>query len=247
MTEFGNKGEDLGMKNNDLGLLFTKTGRKAIQNRKMTASSKAKICNILDKRLPVLLKDLHLIAKSEDLKAWREIKKYQFNSEFSQIAKAFEEISGSEFNKIHMDRIRITKNSYGTKLFWKEIITHDRILDHHWKKSKPYYSDRIFQPTNILRGLKESQKTKELLMKANNFDIIPSQEENAIDKKTIITIIESIDKKTLKNSKCKTCGFKFSPHCPICQKRNHRKFQKIIKGRRLSEYVWFQNINTSSY
>jgi len=246
MTEFGNNGEDLGVKNTGSGLL-TPSERKVLRSRKMTSSTKAKICSNLDKRLSRFLGDLYLIAESEDLRVWREIKKYQFNSEFSQIAKVFEEIAGSEFNKIYLDRIRITKNSYGTKLFWKEIITPDRILDHHWKKSKPYYSDRIFQPTNILRGLKESQKTKELLMKANNFDIIPSQEENAIDKKTIITIIESIDKKTSKNSKCKTCGFKFSPHCPTCQKRNHRKFQKIIKGRRLSEYVWFQNINTSSY
>jgi len=246
MTEFGNNGEDLGVKNTGSGLL-TPSERKVLRSRKMTSSTKAKICSNLDKRLSRFLVDLYLIAESEDLRVWREIKKYQFNSEFSQIAKVFEEIAGSEFNKIYLDRIRITKNSYGTKLFWKEIITPDRILDHHWKKSKPYYSDRIFQPTNILRGLKESQKTKELLMKANNFDIIPSQEENAIDMKTIITIIESIDKKTSKNSKCKTCGFKFSPHCPTCQKRNHRKFQKIIKGRRLSEYVWFQNINTSSY
>jgi sugar-specific transcriptional regulator TrmB len=103
---------------------------------------------------------------------------------------------------------------------------------------KKYAKSRQFR-LDFKRNLKK--------MRQKSFDIIPSQEENAIDKKTIITIIESIDKKTSKNSKCKTCGFKFSPHCPTCQKRNHRKFQKIIKGRRLSEYVWFQNINTSSY
>lgn len=245
MTNSGNNGENSGTKNEEFGLLFTKTGRKEIKTREMTASSKAKICNILDKRLPVLMEDLNLIAKSEDLKAWREFKKFQFNSEFSKLARIFEDIAGSEFNKIYVDRIKITKKLEGTKLFWKEIISPGRILDHHWKKNKPYYSDRIFQHTHILRGLKESRKTKELLMKANDLDIMPTKKEDALDKKTIISIIESINKETSKNSKCKTCGFKFSPRCPTCKKRNHKKFKRMIKGKPLGKYMWIQNLDAN--
>lgn len=227
--------------------ILTEAEKINIKSGKISSKSKSKLYHKLDQRFEALIEDLYLISKSDTLKIWRQLKKYQYNSDLLKLAKIFEDLAGSEFTRIYLDKIRSSKNSKGNKVFWLEASRQDKILDRVWKKKKPYYSEKLFQPTNVLRGSKETKKIKDLLMEAYNMKIIPIQEKNAIEKKTIQAIIESIKRKTLKNSKCKTCGFKYSPKCPTCRKRMNNKFQKKIEGKPLTEYVMIQNIDSNSY
>ena len=48
-------------------------------------------------------------------------------------------------------------------------------------------------------------------------------------------------------SRCKTCGFRYSPKCPDCRKRFHNQFKDMMKDKYLNEYVMFQNIGTNSF
>jgi len=230
--------------------ILTETEQKNIKSGKMNSKVKSKLYSKLDQRLSALIDDLDLIAKSETLRTWRQLKKYQFNSEFSKLAKIFEDLAGSEFTKIYLDRIHSYKNSKGKKIYWLEKSSSDRILDKLWKKKKPYYSERIFHPENILRGLKESKITKELLIQAYYLRLIPLRKEEAREIKIIQKMIEAKKRKTAKKKrmpKCKTCGYRYSAKCPECRKRFHNKFKYMLNEMNPNEYVMFQSINTNSY
>jgi len=230
--------------------LLSEADRRNIKSGKMSSTSKSRLYNKLDERLPALMDDLNLIAKSKTLETWRILKKYEYKSEFSKLAKIFEDISGTEFKKIYLERICSSKNSKGKKVFWLEKFSPERILDRLWKKKKPYYSEKIFQPKNILKGSRESRKTKELLMEAYFLQLIPFEKQKAIERKMIQKIIESKKRKAAKKKKmprCKTCGFIYSPKCPDCKKRFHNQFKDMIKDKQFNEYVMFQNVDTNSF
>ena len=245
-----NKGKKLRRKNTERKAILTEAERRNLKSGYMSSVSKSKLYNKLDPRISALVDDLNLIAKSEILETWRQLKKYEYNSEFSKLATIFEELSGSEFKKIYLDRIRTTKNTKGKKTYWLEISPSDHILDKLWKKKKPYYSERIFHPENVLRGLKETPMTKELLMEAYYLRLIPLHKKDSVEKKTIQRVIESKKRKAAKKKKmpkCKTCGYRYSAKCPDCRRRSHKKFTDMLKEITLDEHVRFQKINTNSY
>jgi len=248
MATLTNKGNNSRSKRTKREALLSEAQRKKIRSREMSSSEKSDIYRNLDEKLPALLDDLNIIAKSKTLDTWRKLKKYQFRSDFSKLAKIFEDIAGSEFTKIYLDRIRWGKNSKGKKVFWLEISPSDKILDRMWKKKKPYYSEKIFRPENILTGSKETKKTKELLMEAYYLKLLPFHKKEGLERKKIQKILESKKKKVSKKSpKCKTCGFRYSPKCPVCRERFHNKFKDIMKDTRLNEYLMVQKINTKDY
>jgi len=242
------KGEKSRRKRTERKAILTETEREDIRSRKMNSKSKSRLYSKLDQRLSTLVDDLNLLTKSKTLWTWRELKKYQYNSDFSKLGKIFEDLAGSEFTKIYLDRIRSAKNSNEKKVFWLEMSPSVHILDKLWKKKKPYYSEKIFRPGNVLRGLKESKKTRDLLMKAYYSNLIPLHQEKGLERKTIQKILESKRKKeTKKKSKCKTCGHIYSHKCPDCRKRYHNEFQEKLKGMRPNEYLQFQSVKTDSY
>jgi len=183
MATLTNKGNNSRSKRTKREALLSEAQRKKIRSREMSSSEKSDIYRNLDEKLPALLDDLNIIAKSKTLDTWRKLKKYQFRSDFSKLAKIFEDIAGSEFTKIYLDRICSDKNSEGKKVFWLEISPSDKILYRMWKKKKPYYSEKIFRPENILRRSKETKKTKELLMEAYYFNLLPFHKEEGLDRK----------------------------------------------------------------
>lgn len=220
--------------------ILTEAEKINIKSGKISSKSKSKLHHKLDQRFEALIEDLYLISKSDTLKIWRQLKKYQYNSDLSKLAKIFEDFAGSEFTRIYLDKIRSSKNSKGNKVFWLEASLSEKILDKLWKKKKPYYTERIFNPENILRGLKESKKTRDMLMEAYNLKIIPLNAREGIERKNLQKSLEP--KKKIK-IKCKTCGYVNSPKCLDCRKRNHNKFQEIVKGMQPNEYQQFQSID----
>jgi len=233
-------GRKLIRKKSERKAILTEAEKINIRSGKISSKSKSKLHHKLDQRLEALIEDLYLISKSDTLKIWRQLKKYQYNSDFSKLAKIFEDLAGSEFTRIYLDKIRYSKNSKGKKVFWLEASPSKRILDKLWKKKKPYYNERIFNPENILRGLKKSKKTRNMLMKAYNLKIIPLNAREGIERKNLQ---KSLEPKKKKKIICKTCGYVNSPKCPDCRKRNHNKFQEIVKGMQPNEYQQFQSID----
>ena len=229
--------------------ILTEAETRNIKSGKMSSKSKSKLYSKLDKRLSALVEDLYLLAENEiTLGTWRQLKKYEYNSDFSKLAKIFEDLAGSDYTKIYLDKIHSAKNSEGKKTYWLEKASKGPILNKLWKKKRPYYTERIFHVEYIFRGLNDSRKTKELLKKAYHLQLIPFKKQNAITIKTIQKKIESAKRKTIKKMpRCKTCGYRYSLKCPDCKKRFHNKFQKKLKFMRPNEYVQFQSVKTDSF
>ena len=233
-------------RNTERKAILTKAERENIMSGKMSSALKSKLYNKLDPRISALVDDLNIIVNSEIMETWRQVKKYQYGSEFAELAKIFEDLAGAEFKKIYLDHIRCDKNSKGKKVFWLEQRSSERILDKFEKKKKPYYSDRIFHPSYILRGLKETKDTKNLLIQAYVLKLIPTQKQKALKKEQIQKKIETEKRKIVKNeeiSKCKRCGFRYSAKCTHCKERIDKKFKNMIKEMVPNEYVMFQSIN----
>ena len=224
--------------------ILTEAEKINIRSGKISSKSRSKLYDKLDQRFEALIEDLYLISKSHTLEIWRRMKKFQYRSDLSKLAKIFEDLAGSEFTRIYLDRIRYSKSTNGKKVFWLEASPSESVLDKLWKKKKPYYSDRIFKPEYVLRGLKETKKTRELLMEAYNLSLIPLNAEEGIERKNLQKILESKKKKQSKKKiRCKTCGYVYSAKCSDCRERKHKEFQEIVKEMRPNEYVQFQSID----
>ncbi len=224
--------------------LLTEGEKLLLKEEDINSKSKSKLFRKLDRRFETLLKDLDIIQTSPQLEIWRQMKKYQFNSEFETISRKFDELSGGGFKRIYLDRIRDVKKD-GKKFFWLEKHSGEQILDRTVTKKKPYYTERIFFPKNIFRGLKLGQKDEAVLMEAYRGGLLPTQKTNALDSKQLLTKIKraSLPQPKKVQKRCKTCGYVMSPKCPDCIKRSHERFEEMAKNIKLNEYAMTRKIN----
>jgi len=218
--------------------ILTEGNKVNIKSGNISPKSKSKLFKTLDKRFDALLLDLDLIADSPMLETWRDMKKYQFNSLFEKLSKKFEDLAGGSYKRIYLDRVCCTKNKHGKKTYWLEQVPRDNIINHLTKKKKPYYSDRIFDQKNVLRGLHETIDTKKKLLEAYSRVLLPLSSKNGNTKKEIEDLLQLTPKNHPKRKmRCKKCGYVYSAKCPDCLKRSSKEFQRQTKNITLNEYV----------
>jgi len=145
--------------------------------------ARSKLFAKLNSRFPYLLKDLDFLATNPSLENWRHKQLNVYNSQLWQLRDRFDILLDTDFKPVYLDRIVCKKDRSGINIFWV-------------KKYNIGYSDRIYYPTNLTKGLKRlgfKKETIENLVEAYRKNLIPHDESLA---KSYELIKSDLDKKT---------------------------------------------------
>lgn len=155
---------------------------------------KSKLLRSLDVRLPALIEDLNLMTRPFDalgirdssrrdslhpvLAVWLAVKASESNSDVFKLARALEELVTANPKPVFLDRVKSKFLKNGTRVFWVE--KHDKMAfaNRMMKATKPYYTERVFYPFDMVRGM--PQWAKRVLLDALANNLIPVKEEHAL-------------------------------------------------------------------
>lgn len=133
----------------------------------MDSKSRHRLFSKLDKRFPILLADLDFLLASPSLATWRDAQKNLFMSDLYKLQEKLQKFT-IEFKPVFLERIMCKKNKKGENMFWI-------------KTYKLGYSDRVYDPNNLTKGLKRRHFPEALvrdMVEAHRHHLIPKDELN---------------------------------------------------------------------
>jgi len=176
-------------------VLLNESERISLRKNEFTAKAKSKLIEKLNRKINELIEDLQLITSSRGLEVWREKEKENRWNTFASLAKTFQILSDVGFKRVYLDKIIKTGKGKNSKYWLQEVSFED--FDNeikHKRTRKIYYSDRIFRPANVLRGLKINENDKKWLLNYYNVGYMPKKEKDALT-------IKQIKSRRVKNDK----------------------------------------------
>jgi len=169
------------------GVMLTEKEFKFLQEGSMDTKSRSKLQEKLDEKFPKILDEIELMSSSEVLLPWREIKRKQLGFQFRQLGNLFLWLSDKKrFKKTYLDLIVTSKKGEETVYYMVDAKNIEK------DQKNFYYSDRMFQETNVLRGIKARPELKKWLLRGYKKKKIPQDKKNAL---TIMKLKRRLKKK----------------------------------------------------
>ena len=142
------------------GVLLTDKEFDSLKDGFMDTKSRSKLHEKLDTKFEYLIEELEVISTSPVLEPWREIT-CQYYEKFQDLSRICNNISNpKQLKSIYLDMIVSAKVSGETAYYIIEVKQPSK------SAKTTYYSKRIFDEANVLRGIKARKEVKKILLKA---------------------------------------------------------------------------------
>jgi len=161
-------------------VLLNESERTCLRENKFTAKAKSRLIEKLNRKISELNEDLNLITKRKALEVWRESAARRYWKILPNLANILKTLSSTQ-KPVYLDKIIKFGMGKSSKYWLQEVSFEDFDNEIKLKRTKKiYYSDRIFKPVNVLRGLKINEKDKKWLLDYYSVGYMPKKEKDAL-------------------------------------------------------------------